>query len=166
MPDRILGIDPGIASMGFGLIDDKNGEPTTIDYGCLTTSSKQKTTERLHILHWGVMEIIDRYQPSVMAIESFIARNLKTALSVGQARGVAILAAANHGLSVYEYSPLEVKQKICGYGHGDKRQIQEMVKIQLGLEFIPEPDHAADALAVAICHIGNIRLSRILEESQ
>ena len=162
VPTRVLGIDPGIALMGYGLIEDNNGELITIDYGCLSTSAKQATPERLRALYWELLDIIDRHQPSEAAVELFVARNLRTALMVGQARGVAILAAANKGLPVYEYTPLEVKQRVCGFGHGGKRQIQEMVKIQLGLQSIPEPDDAADALAIAICHISETRLSRLL----
>lgn len=166
MPTRVLGIDPGIALMGYGLIEDLKDEFTTIDYGCLSTSARLATPERLLILYRGITDLIERYQPAEVAVELFIARNLRTALSVGQARGVAILAAATHGLPVYEYTPLEVKQNVSGYGHGGKRQIQEMVKIQLGLDCIPQPDDAADALAVAICHIGKARVSELLARGQ
>ncbi len=152
--------------MGYGLIEDLKDEFTTIDYGCLSTSARLATPERLLILYRGITDLIERYQPAEVAVELFIARNLRTALSVGQARGVAILAAATHGLPVYEYTPLEVKQNVSGYGHGGKRQIQEMVKIQLGLDCIPQPDDAADALAVAICHIGKARVSELLARGQ
>ena len=166
MPTRVLGIDPGIAVMGYGLIEDNNHGFTTIDYGCLSTSSKQATPDRLRTLYWALIDLIERHQPSEAAVEFFVARNLGTALAVGQARGVAILAAANKGLAVYEYTPLEVKQNITGYGHGGKRQIQEMVRIQLGLHSVPQPDDAADALAVAICHMTKVRLSQLLAHSQ
>jgi crossover junction endodeoxyribonuclease RuvC len=166
MPTRVLGIDPGIAMMGYGLIEDNNDGFTTIDYGCLSTSAKQATPDRLRTLYWALIDLIERHQPSEAAVELFIARNLRTALAVGQARGVAILAAANKGLPVYEYTPLEVTQNVTGYGHGGKRQIQEMVKIQLGLHSIPQPDDAADALAVAICHMTKVRLSQLLAHSQ
>jgi crossover junction endodeoxyribonuclease RuvC len=166
MPTRVLGIDPGIALMGYGLIEDSKDELITIDYGCLSTSAKQATPERLRILYWGLIDLIERHQPSEVAVEHFVARNLRTALVVGQARGVAILAAANKDLPVYEYTPLEVKQNVSGYGHGGKRQIQEMVKIQLGLHSIPQPDDAADALAVAICHISKARFSQLIMRSQ
>jgi crossover junction endodeoxyribonuclease RuvC len=166
MPTRVLGIDPGIALMGYGLIECNKDELTTVGYGCLSTPAKQATPERLLALYDGLIDIIERYQPSEFAIEMFIARNLKTALIVGQARGVALLAAARKGLPVYEYTPLEVKQNVSGYGRGDKRQIQEMVKIQLGLDCIPEPDDAADALAVAICHLSKARFSQLLAQSQ
>ncbi len=166
MPTRVLGIDPGIAVMGYGLVEDNNDELTTIDYGCLSTSAKQATPDRLLTLYWALIDLIERHQPSEAAVELFVARNLGTALTVGQARGVAILAAANKGLPVYEYTPLEVKQNVTGYGHGSKRQIQEMVRIQLGLHSVPQPDDAADALAVAICHISKAHLSQLLARSQ
>lgn len=166
MPTRVLGIDPGIALMGYGLIENLKNEFVTIDYGCLSTSAKLATPERLLTLYRGLTDLIERHQPSEVAVELFVARNLRTALSVGQARGVAILAAANKGLPVYEYTPLEVKKNVSGYGHGDKRQIQEMVRIQLGLDFIPQPDDAADALAVAICHISKARVSELLSRGQ
>ena len=162
---RVLGIDPGIAAMGYGLIEGDSDGFSAIDYGCLSTSAKQPIPERLHTLYWSLIDIIERHQPSEAAIELFVARNLRTALTVGQARGVAILAAANSGLPVYEYTPLEIKQNVSGYGHGDKRQIQEMVRIQLRLQYIPKPDDAADALAVAICHMSKMRLSRLLANS-
>ncbi len=158
MPTRVLGIDPGIALMGYGLIEDSKDTITAIDFGCLSTSAREETPERLRTLYWGIIDIIERHQPSEVAVENFVARNLRTALVVGQARGAAILAAANKGLPVYEYTPLEVKQNVSGYGHGAKRQIQEMVKILLGLQSIPQPDDAADALAVAICHINKTHI--------
>lgn len=166
MPTLVLGIDPGIALMGYGLIEDNNGELKAIEYGCLSTSAKQAVPERLHTLYWNLIKIMERHQPSEVAVELFIARNLKTALIVGQARGVAILAAANKGIPVHEYTPLEVKQRVSGFGHGDKRQVQEMVRIQLGLQDIPEPDDAADALATAICHISVGRLYRLLADGR
>jgi len=165
MPIRVLGLDPGIAIMGYGVVEDNDGNLTAIEYGALTTSAKQATSLRLRSLYEGVIAIIARHKPMEVAVELFVARNLRTALIVGQARGVALLAAANKGLPVYDYTPLQVKQRVSGYGRGDKRQVQEMVKIQLGLDCLPEPDDAADALAVAICHISEARLSRLLANS-
>ena len=165
MLHRVLGIDPGIASMGYGLVDGNNDDITAVDYGCLSTAAQQPVTERLHILYWNLIALIEQHHPSEVAIELFVARNLRTALTVGQARGVAILAAANSGLPVYEYTPLEIKQNVSGYGHGDKKQIQDMVRIQLQLQHIPKPDDAADALAIAICHLSKMRLSRLLANS-
>jgi crossover junction endodeoxyribonuclease RuvC len=165
MPIRVLGLDPGIAIMGYGVVEDNDGNLTAIEYGALTTPAKQATSLRLRSLYEGVIAIIARHKPTEVAVELFVARNLRTALMVGQARGVALLAAANKGLPVYDYTPLQVKQRVSGYGRGDKRQVQEMVKIQLGLDCLPEPDDAADALAVAICHISEARLSRLLANS-
>jgi crossover junction endodeoxyribonuclease RuvC len=119
----------------------------------------------LRALYEGVIVLIERHKPTEVAVELFVARNLRTALMVGQARGVALLAAANKSLPVYDYTPLQVKQRVSGYGRGEKRQVQEMVKMQLGLDCIPEPDDAADALAVAICHISEARFSRLLANS-
>jgi len=165
MPTRVLGLDPGLAVMGYGIIDDSNGELTAIEYGVLSTPARQATPERLRTLYDGVSGLIESYQPDEVAVELFVARNLRTALIVGQARGVALLAAANKGLPVYEYTPLEVKQRVSGYGRGEKRQVQEMVRMQLGLDCIPQPDDAADALAVAICHVSESRLSHLLANS-
>lgn len=165
MLTRVLGLDPGIALMGYGIIEDRDGNLSTIDYGGLSTKSKQSTPERLLALYNGVIKLIERHKPTEVAVELFVARNLKTALIVGEARGVALLAAASKGLPVYDYTPLQVKQRVSGYGRGEKRQVQEMVKMQLGLSCIPEPDDAADALAVAICHISEARLSRLLANS-
>jgi len=151
--------------MGYGVIEDNDGNLTAIEYGGLSTSAKQATPERLRALYEGVIVLIERHKPTEVAVELFVARNLRTALMVGQARGVALLAAANKSLPVYDYTPLQVKQRVSGYGRGEKRQIQEMVKMQLGLYCIPEPDDAADALAVAICHISEARLSRLLANS-
>jgi len=165
MPIRVLGLDPGIAMMGYGVIEDNEGNLTAIEYGGLSTPAKQATSQRLRALYEGVIAIIERHNPKEVAVELFVARNLRTALMVGQARGVALLAAANKSLPVYDYTPLQVKQRVSGYGRGEKRQIQEMVRMQLGLDCIPEPDDAADALAVAICHISEARLSRLLANS-
>lgn len=166
MPARVLGIDPGIASMGYGLIEDNDGSLRAIEYGCLHTQAEQVVAQRLRTLYWNLIGLMERHQPSEVAVELFVARNLRAALTVGQARGVAILAAANREIPVYEYTPNRVKQRVSGYGHGDKRQVQEMVRLQLGLQSIPEPDDAADALAIAICHIGETRVSKLLANSQ
>ncbi len=150
--------------MGYGLVQDTGGALEVIDYGVLTTLAETSTPQRLQTLYKGLMDLIQRYQPSEMAVELFVARNLRTALSVGQARGIALLAAAHGNLPVYEYTPLQVKRRASGYGRGAKKQVQEMVRIQLGLASIPEPDDAADALAVALCHIGEKRLKRFLAQ--
>jgi crossover junction endodeoxyribonuclease RuvC len=166
MTTRVLGIDPGVAVMGYGIIEDRDGALSSVVYGALVTSVRKSTPERLRTLYEGVTDLIGRWKPTEVAVELFVARNLKTALMVGQARGVALLAAAHKGLPVYEYTPLEVKQRVSGYGRGEKRQVQEMVRMQLGLSCLPEPDDAADALAVAICHLSEARLSCLLARSQ
>lgn len=162
---RILGIDPGMAAMGYGLVDYDNDRLTAIDCGVLTTSAGVGVGERLQTLYCGLIAIIERYQPSEFAIELFVARNLRTALAVGQARGVALLAAAQKKLPIYEYTPLQVKSSVAGYGRSGKQQVQEMVRIQLNLPSVPQPDDAADALAVAICHVYNTRLSKLISET-
>ena len=161
---RILGLDPGVAALGYGLVEDSSDGLKALDYGVLTTFPQVPTPQRLRELYQGLIELIERHQPQEVAIELFIARNLRTALTVGQARGVALLAAANNNLTVYDYTPLQVKQQVCGYGRGDKRQVQKMVQIQLGLASLPQPDDAADALAIALCHIWETRLKRLISK--
>lgn len=147
-----LGIDPGTAILGFGVIRGDT-DPQLIDVGVIETDSKAPMPDRLVILHAETARLIERYTPDVMAIEQlFFARNVTTAIAVGQARGVVLLAAAQAGIPVAEYSPSEVKFAVVGYGKADKRQMQEMVKLILNLPEIPHPDDAADALAIALCH--------------
>ncbi|TVR69020.1 MAG: crossover junction endodeoxyribonuclease RuvC [Sphaerobacteraceae bacterium] len=153
-PDRVtLGIDPGTARLGYGVI--RGSDPaSSLEFGIVETTSSQDMPARLLQLHDELIGLIREYRPAVMVIEKlFFSRNVTNAISVGQARGVAMLTAAESGISVVEYTPAEVKQAVAGYGNADKKQIQEMVKLILGLEEIPEPDDAADALAVAICHV-------------
>jgi len=149
----ILGIDPGLAIVGYGLIEYKGSKYEPIDYGCIYTEADLDLPERLQIIYRELSNLIDRYNPDNVAMEElFFNKNVKTAIKVGQARGVEILAAVNKGKSVYEYTPLQIKQSVVGYGRAEKRQVQEMVKLLLNLKEIPKPDDAADALAVAICH--------------
>ncbi|QQY78766.1 Holliday junction endonuclease RuvC [Keratinibaculum paraultunense] len=149
----ILGVDPGLAIVGYGVIQVKGNRYKTIDYGCITTEADVLLPERLKIIYDELSSIIDKYNPRDLAMEElFFNKNVKTAINVGQARGVEILAAVNKGIDVYEYTPLQIKQSVVGYGRAEKRQVQEMVKILLNLKEIPKPDDAADALAVAICH--------------
>jgi crossover junction endodeoxyribonuclease RuvC len=148
-----IGFDPGTARLGFGVIESEP-DPRPIDFGVIVTDAALPMANRLLAIHEAVGELIDRYQPDAIAVELlFFARNVTTAMTVGQARGVILLAGAERGIPVAEYSPSEVKQAVVGYGKADKRQIQEMVRIMLGLESLPRPDDAADALAVAICHV-------------
>jgi crossover junction endodeoxyribonuclease RuvC len=167
-PDLVLGIDPGTAIMGYGLVAharDPNEEPggaawlgmsglTTPEFGALRTPAHMPLVERLPRLYKGLIDIIREFQPSAVAIEElFFGRNVTTAISVGQARGVAVLAAAHCGLPIAEYTPMQVKQAVSGYGRATKDQVQGMVRMMLNLETIPQPDDAADALAIAICHL-------------
>ncbi|MBO7745504.1 crossover junction endodeoxyribonuclease RuvC [Paenibacillus sp. MWE-103] len=150
---RVLGIDPGIAIVGFGFIDKIGSKLVPVQYGCITTEAKTPQEERLKQVYESACALMDRYKPDTVAVEKlFFNRNVTTAFSVGQARGVIILAAAQRGLPVAEYTPLQVKQAIVGYGKAEKRQVQEMVRMFLKLSAIPKPDDVADALAVAICH--------------
>src|SRR5512139_4072092 len=155
-----LGIDPGIATTGFGIIkEEADGSLTTITYGVLKTSSDLSQANRLVALHKEITDLILLHQPKLGAVEKlFFERNVKTALNVGQARGVVLLAMAESNLQIGEYTPLEVKQAVAGYGGADKNQVQQMVRTILSLEDIPHPDDAADALAVAICHIHSSKI--------
>jgi len=147
-----LGIDPGTAILGFGLIRGDT-DPVLIDVGVIETDSRAPMPDRLLVLHAEIGLLIETHKPDVIAIEQlFFARNVTTAIAVGQARGVILLAAAQANLPVAEYSPSEVKFAVAGYGKADKRQMQEMVRIILNLPHVPQPDDAADALAIALCH--------------
>lgn len=149
----ILGIDPGIAIVGYSIIECNGNNLKAIEYGCIRTESELSFPERIKIIYDGLTEIIIRYKPTDLAIEElFFNKNVKTAIKVGQARGVEILAAVHHGLDIFEYTPLQIKQAVVGYGRADKSQVQEMVKLLLNLKERPKPDDVADALAVAICH--------------
>jgi crossover junction endodeoxyribonuclease RuvC len=149
----ILGIDPGIAITGYGVIKYEGNKFTTIDYGAVLTSPKSSMPERLSIINRDLSDLIEKYKPDAFAVEElFFNKNVKTALTVGHARGVVLLTAYVHGLNIFEYTPLQVKQAVVGYGRADKSQIQQMVKILLNLKEIPKPDDVADALAIAVCH--------------
>ena len=148
----ILGIDPGFAITGFGVILRKKDKLYPINYGCITTSKNDPFDQRLKQVHRDLKKIIKKYAPSVIAMESlFFYKNAKTAINVGQARGVLILTASLLNVPVFEYTPLQVKQAISSYGRADKKQVQDMVKLILNLKEIPRPDDAADALAIAVC---------------
>lgn len=149
----ILGLDPGTALTGWGIVGEEKGSPQVIAYGCIETDKKKSDVERLEETAADLRVIIEKYQPTETAIEElFFFKNLKTAIKVAQSRGVLMLTAAEAGLPVAEYTPLQVKQALTGYGRAAKRQMQEMVKNILNLKTIPKPDDAADALAVALCH--------------
>jgi len=160
----ILGVDPGTVNLGYGIVDGEE-EMHMVDCGVINVSSRVPMEERLRSLFDRLSQIIANHRPSEVAIEDpFIGRNVRSAFAIGRAQAIAILAAANKGLPVYYYSPARIKQQITGYGQSDKQQIQEMVRIQLGLTELPQPSDAADALAVAICHIQQSRLNRWLIE--
>jgi crossover junction endodeoxyribonuclease RuvC len=161
----VLGIDPGTAIMGYGVVRQAEGGYSVLAFGAITTPSTLSMPSRLHELHCGVVDLIQRYRPAEMAVEAlFFNKNVRSALAVGQARGVALLAAAQGGQAVSEYTPLQVKQAITGYGRAKKEQIQRMLQILLNIDFVPEPDDAADALAIAVCHLHYSELSRAIAE--
>lgn len=148
---RIIGIDPGTGRLGFGVVDAKAGKLSLVDAGIITTPAHTPTPIRLEDIYTSLTQIIADTKPSMMAIEKlFFARNVTTAMSVAEARGVALLVGQQAGLMIEEYTPMQIKQSITGYGKAGKKQMQEMVRLQLGLKTVPKPDDAADALAAAI----------------
>lgn len=163
----VIGIDPGTATTGYGLVhEDENGCLKAVDFGVIQTSSTQPMPHRLLKLHQDLRNVIHLHRPDSGAVEKlFFQKNVRTAISVGQGRGVAILALAEAQIKICEYSPLEIKQSVSGYGGADKAQMQQMVRILLNLPEIPKPDDAADALAVAICHIHSSRMNQILSDT-
>jgi crossover junction endodeoxyribonuclease RuvC len=154
----VLGMDPGTALTGFGLVARQGGRLTAVEHGVIRTPAKTELASRLVQIHDGVKELLDRYRPDAVAVEElFFNRNAKTFFSVSQARGAMILTVAQCGIQVFEYTPLQVKQAVVGYGKADKEQVQKMVKAILKMDGIARPDDAADALAIAICHIHSYR---------
>ncbi|KKQ94968.1 MAG: Crossover junction endodeoxyribonuclease RuvC [candidate division CPR2 bacterium GW2011_GWC1_39_9] len=152
----ILGIDPGTATTGYGVIKKEGNVLTVLEYGCIRTEANLDLKIRLRIIEEDLIEIIESFKPDVASVEQlFFCNNAKTALSVGHARGVILLVLAKNEIPSFEYTPLQVKQTISGYGKASKKQIQEMVKILLKMKEIPRPDDAADALAIAMCHLQN-----------
>ncbi|KKC47272.1 MULTISPECIES: crossover junction endodeoxyribonuclease RuvC [Paenibacillus] len=150
---RILGIDPGIAIAGFGFIDKDGMKLTPVQYGSIETEAGTPHEVRLKQVYESASALMDKYKPDSVAVEKlFFNRNVTTAFTVGEARGVIILAAAQRGLPITEYTPMQVKQAVVGYGKAEKRQVQEMVRMFLKLAKVPKPDDVADALAVAVCH--------------
>lgn len=148
----ILGIDPGTAITGYGLVNKKQGKLEAVKYGCIFTPAKTDNSKRITAIAQELKKIIETYQPKNIAIEQlFFFKNLKTAIAVSEARGAILLTANQLNLKIYEYTPLQVKQAVTGYGKAEKLQIQKMVKSILGLKEMPQPDDAADALAIAIC---------------
>jgi crossover junction endodeoxyribonuclease RuvC len=160
---RVLGIDPGIAIVGFGFIDKEGSRLIPVQYGSIQTEAHTDPALRLKQVYDSMIALIDKYKPDTIAIEKlFFNRNVTTAFAVGQARGVIMLAAVQRGLSIGEYTPLQVKQAVVGYGQAEKHQVQEMVRMFLKLSVVPKPDDVADALAVAICHAHSSTLQQQL----
>jgi len=158
----ILGIDPGIADTGFGLVENKNNKLTCLTYGSIKTSPKLLLPDRLEIISLELNKLIKKYQPNLISVEElFFCNNAKTALIVGQARGVIILTAKQNKIPLVEFTPLEVKQAVSSYGQADKKQVQRMVKLILNLKKLPKPDDAADALAIAICASNSLKNSNL-----
>jgi crossover junction endodeoxyribonuclease RuvC len=163
----VLGVDPGIAIVGFGIVEKKGHHLRPVQYGSITTKAELRTETRLKQIYEALGEILTRYKPDVVAVEKlFFNRNVTTALTVGQARGVIMLAAEQHTLPLAEYTPLQVKQAVVGYGAAEKQQVQEMVRTLLKLKEKPRPDDVADALAVAICHAHSSQILTLLEEKR
>ena len=156
----ILGIDPGIAIVGYGSVEYIGNRFKVIDYGSIQTKAGLPLVDRLKTIYSELRLLIYTYSPNCMAIEElFFNTNTKTAMVVAQARGVLMLGAANEGLAVAEYTPLQVKQAVTGYGRADKQQVQQMTKALLGLDKVPKPDDTADALAIAICHAHSMKMT-------
>ena len=162
----VLGIDPGTALCGYGFVRAEGDELSLVAYGAVTTPANSPLPSRLRAIYAELSDLITRYQPTDAVVEKlFFAKNVRTALSVGHARGVALLVCAQADLTVAEYTPNEIKQALVGYGHADKNQVQQMVRMLLNLDFVPQPDDAADALAIAICHINSARLTDLISRS-
>lgn len=161
----VLGIDPGSVTMGYGLVDSNDGEAAYLDCGVINTPSRSTVGERLSYLYKTLTDIIRKTSPDAVAVEQpFVARNVKSAFTIGRAQAVAILAAANQDIPIFEYAPRDIKQRVTSYGASSKEQVQEMVRLQLGLREPPKPLDASDALAVALCHLGEMHVQNLLSE--
>ena len=151
---RVMGIDPGSLCTGYGIVEEAGGQLTSIHFGSITSQSKNPFAQRLKTIYDGLASVMEEYQPNAVAVEDiFFAANAKSTIKLGQTRGVALLAAAQADITLAEYTPLEVKQSVVGYGRADKHQVRDMVTAILKLKQKPEPLDASDALAVAICHL-------------
>lgn len=154
----VIGIDPGLATVGFGVIRTEKNVITTVSYGCIKTSAEEQKPRRLLEIYTEVIALFEKYSPEAIAVEKlFFNKNVTNAMSVSEARGVIVLAAQQKHIPVFEYTPLQVKQAITGSGRADKKQMQEMIKRLLNLKEIPKPDDAADGLSIALCHINIMR---------
>ncbi len=156
---RIIGIDPGTATTGFSILESKDGKMSLLDFGCIRTQKGLSPEIRLNQIAQDMEELIKKWQPKKAAVEKlFFKKNVKTAISVAQARGVILQKLCEKGITINEYTPLEIKSQICGYGKADKKMVQQMVKIVLGLKQTPKPDDAADAIAASICLANSVNL--------
>lgn len=164
---RILGIDPGLATVGYGVVE-KNGDVLKgIDYGYISTPADCQISSRLFSIFTNIKLLISRFSPHEMAVEKlFFCKNIRTAMQVGEARGAILTAAAKNSLPVFEYTPLQVKQAVAGYGRADKKQVQEMVCLLLKLPEVPRPDDTADALAIALCHLQFSNWERMVRKKE
>ncbi|MDO9533944.1 MAG: crossover junction endodeoxyribonuclease RuvC [Bacillota bacterium] len=164
---RILGIDPGLATVGYGIVEKKGDLFEAIDFGYISTSADSQVSPRLFSIYTNIKLLISRFSPDEMAVEKlFFCKNIRTALQVGEARGAILTAAAESTLPVFEYTPLQVKQAVASYGRADKKQVQEMVRLLLKLQEIPKPDDTADALAIALCHMQFSRWERMVRKKE
>lgn len=163
----VLGIDPGLAICGYALLELQNSRCSVLDYGCIRTPAKEDLPRRLLSVFKGVCSLIDCYSPRVVAVEQlFFCKNVRTATQVGEARGAVLTAAATYNIPVVEYTPLQVKQAVVGYGKAEKRQVQQMVALILKLAEPPTPDDAADALAVALCHLQSRQWHEVVKKGR
>ena len=160
----IIGVDPGYAIVGIGALEYKGNKFRPLEYGAITTPAGMPTVDRLKKIYDEMTLLIDKYKPDAVAIEElFFNSNQKTAINVAQARGVILVAVRNKNVPIYEYTPLQVKQSVTGYGRADKQQIQNMIKLLLNLNVIPKPDDAADGLALAICHAHSNKMNKMFD---
>ena len=163
---RVLGVDPGTINMGYGVLDDSDAGPSLVSCGVLKAPSSRPIPERLHRLYTGLRELIDHYSPDEVAVEEpFVHKSIRSAMLIGQANAVAILAATEANSGVFQYSPRQVKMAVTGHGGSDKEQVREMVRLQLDLDSYPDSLDASDAVAIALCHIQESSRARMIAES-
>ena len=161
---KILGIDPGTVVMGYGVVEYERDEVTLVDYGAIKVPERLNIGEKLIYLYKELLKVIQKHKPDAVAVEQpFVAKNVRTALAIGRAQAIALLAAAGEGIPTFEYTPAQIKQRVANYGASSKEQMQEMVRLQLEMEEVPQPNDAADALAVAICHVHEMHLKKLLD---
>jgi crossover junction endodeoxyribonuclease RuvC len=164
---QVLGVDPGLAITGYGLLKVEDDQCSVLDYGCIRTPAGQELPLRLLTVFEEICALIDKYVPTVMAVEQlFFCKNVRTATQVGEARGAILTAAAVHNVPIVEYTPLQIKQAVAGYGKAEKKQVQQMVSLILRLAEPPQPDDAADALAVALCYLQSRRWHEVVQKGR